>query len=84
MQLMLEDRPEFLAENRAAVGRQQADRSGWWFTTWRSPATGGWQALAKRGPFVDGGPLSEPGELWFDFGSGAADALANLKRGLAH
>lgn len=52
----------------------------WHFTTWqgRSKVC----AMAKREPFVNGHPIQEPGDVWFEFGDDEEDALAKLKGSL--
>lgn len=56
--------------------------AGWHFTcaAARAPIGLGRQfiALAKREPFVNFHLIYEPGEVWFEFGASAADALAKL------
>jgi hypothetical protein len=39
-------------------------------------------ALAKREPFINGHPIKEPGDVWFEFGATAADAVARLRKEL--
>lgn len=51
----------------------------WYFTAWRSPLTGRWTGLAKREPFVDGRPLHEPGDVWFEFGETKEEAMKAIK-----
>lgn len=49
----------------------------WHFTVWQGRT--GWVGLAKRSPFVTGHPLTEPGEIWFEFGATAEEALKAIK-----
>ena len=41
-------------------------------------------AMAKSEPFVNGHPIYEPGELYFEFGSSPEDAVKNLMREDGH
>lgn len=43
-----------------------------------------WVGLAKRGPFVTGRWLTEPGHVWFAFGATEAEALAAVQRSVLH
>ena len=52
----------------------------WYFTTWCSPVTGKWTGLAKRSPFVNGHPIYEPGDVWFEFGDTEDAALDAVRR----
>lgn len=56
----------------------------WHFTAWHSPFTGNWVGLAKQEPFVNGHPIQEPGEVWFEFGDTEAEALEAVKRSVLH
>ena len=35
-------------------------------------------AWCKRGKIVSDGPMSEPGDVWFEFGESADDAIGKL------
>lgn len=50
----------------------------WYFATWKGREK--WYGLAKREPFVNGHPIYEPGELWFEIGDTEDDALAAVRR----
>lgn len=54
----------------------------WHFATWQGQTQ--WIAMAKREPFETGNPLTEPGELWFEFGATPEDALRRLRTTLLH
>lgn len=56
----------------------------WYFMAWQSPFTGKWTGLAKHEPFTDGRPLHEPGDVWFEFGETEEEALANIRKSVAH
>lgn len=38
----------------------------------------GFLAWCKRGKIVSDGPMSEPGDVWFEFGESADDAIGKL------
>jgi hypothetical protein len=50
----------------------------WYFAAWEGRSK--WIGLAKREPFVNGHPIYEPGDVWFEFGETEADALSAIKR----
>ena len=52
--------------------------SSWHFHVWRGETR--WVGMAKRTPFVTGHPITEPGDLWFEFGATEAEAMAAVKR----
>ncbi|MBR0871189.1 hypothetical protein JQ633_12530 [Bradyrhizobium tropiciagri] len=55
---------------------------GWHFHVHASHAGGDFIAMAKKEPFVNGDPLREPGDVWFEFGASPDEAMAKLKRSL--
>ena len=57
-------------------------QDAWYFTAWRGKI--GWIGLAKREPFINGHPLNEPGDVWFEFGATEEEALRNIKRSVGH
>lgn len=55
------------------------DPSGWWFLVTKGRDR--WIGLAKHEPFLAGGHIiNEPGDVWFEFGGTAAEALDAIKR----
>lgn len=65
-------------EAARALARQQVI-AGWYVTAWQA-RYGSWTGLAKREPFMTGCVLSEPGDLWFEFGSTKDEAIAAVLR----
>lgn len=39
----------------------------------------GWVAFAKQTPFVSGGDMNEPGDIWFEFAPTEAEARAKIE-----
>lgn len=56
---------------------------GWYFWVYLGKA-GQWYGLAKQEPFVNGHPLFEPGEVWFEFGETYDAALDAIKKSVLH
>ena len=64
---------------RAEAVAGQAQMGGWFITAFHG-ATGTWWGMAKRAPFVDGGLVSEPGDLWVEPGNTQDEAIAAVLR----
>lgn len=66
------------AEAQRTIARQSII-AGWHVTAWQSEH-GAWTGWAKRDPFVTGCLMSEPGDLWFEFGDSKDEAIAAVLR----
>lgn len=53
-------------------------KDGWYFRVVRG--TTGYTGLAKQSPFVNGDPILEPGDIWFNFGASWDEALEKIQR----
>jgi hypothetical protein len=51
----------------------------WYFIAYLG-VSGQWYGLAKQEPFVNGHPIFEPGEVWFELGETYDTALAAIKK----
>lgn len=57
----------------------QEEVCGQWRFRTRQLANGEYMTLAKRGEFQTNSSVLEPGELWFEFGVSAEEALHKIK-----
>ncbi len=51
--------------------------SEWNFTAWRGVES--WVGLAKRTPFINGHPIKEPGEVWFEIAATEEEVLKKIR-----
>ena len=54
----------------------------WHFVAWQGQSQ--WIGMAKQSQFLTGHPITEPGEVWFEFGDTEKRALRNIKLSVLH
>jgi hypothetical protein len=55
----------------------------WYYKVVRLKRQLGYFAMAKHEPFVGDNVMTEPGDVWFEFGDTEEQALCRLKRSLS-